>query len=499
MQNFNKNNSFGRVCLTLLFLAQFFMATSQEYQVRIACMGNSITAGAGLPNPATQSYPGQLGSMLKEKFGDTCVVRNFGNSGRTMLKHGDFPLWNEAEFTNAMAWAPNICLISLGTNDTKPYNWDVYGHEFYDDYMAMIDTFRVRNPFVKFIVCYPAPAFAVAWDIRDSVIVHGVIPAIDSVLANTDATLVDFYTPLVDSAALFPDNIHPNVQGSKVMAQIIYNKIIETDLIHHVETGLPFITKFTSNRPFITVNDSTKITWEAINTEIVYFDQQMVSPTGSNIMSPDETTVYTMVAKNKKYSDTVTYTVSVYEPKVGKITISKSLSKVYVGDTCLLTAKLIDQYSYPITGMVVPLEWTLKQGDGQFLDAGDNSIHYKSISPGLKIIQASFENVMGGISFTVKENPTGITINEKGAMDFNIFPNPVADYLVFNIPGLKTESMHVDIIDLKGITCISEDLHPANNELNGYKIDVKDLHAGVYIYHIYVDGSTFSGKLVKGK
>ncbi len=498
MQNFKKNNSFGRVCLTLLFLALFLIASSQEYQVRIACMGNSITAGAGLTNPATQSYPGQLGSMLKEKFGDTCVVRNFGHSGRTMLKHGDFPLWNEAEFTDAMAFAPNICLISLGTNDTKPYNWDVYGHEFYSDYMAMIDTFRVRNPFVKFIVCYPTPAFAVAWDIRDSVIVHGVIPAIDSVLAHTDATLVDFYTPLVDSAALFPDNIHPNVQGSKVMAQIIYNKIIETDLIHQVETGLPFITKFTSNRQFITVNDTTTLKWEAINSDMVYFDQTMVSPIGTLSVSPDETTVYTMVAKNEKYSDTVSYTVTVYEPAVGKITISKSLTTVYVGDTCLLTAKLIDQYNYPITGMVVPLEWSLAQGEGQFFDAGDNTINFKSMIKGMKVIQAIYGTIKGALTLTVKDNPTGITGNESSAKDINAYPNPVTNFVVFNIPGSKTASIHVDIIDLKGLTCISEDLHPANNELNGYKIDLKDLHTGVYIYTIHVDDDTFSGKLIKG-
>lgn len=31
---------------------------------------------------------------------------------------------------------PEICVILLGTNDTKPQNWDVYGHEFIDDYLC---------------------------------------------------------------------------------------------------------------------------------------------------------------------------------------------------------------------------------------------------------------------------------------------------------------------------------------------------------------------------
>jgi len=63
--------------------------------VKVACIGNSITYGSGIPDRARDSYPAQLGRML----GDKWIVKNFGVSGRTMLKKGDFPYWKEVAWT----------------------------------------------------------------------------------------------------------------------------------------------------------------------------------------------------------------------------------------------------------------------------------------------------------------------------------------------------------------------------------------------------------------
>lgn len=188
-------------CYIILFISLFsgMSGFAQDYHVRIGFIGNSITIGSGLPNAQRDCYPSQFTRMLKETYGDTCIVENFAVSGRTMLKHGDFPIWNESSFKNAWDFAPDIFFISLGTNDSKPYNWDIYGNEFIGDYISMIDTFKVRNPHTRFIICYPAPAFAVVYDIRNSVILNNVIPTVDSVLAKTDAILLDFYHPLLNS------------------------------------------------------------------------------------------------------------------------------------------------------------------------------------------------------------------------------------------------------------------------------------------------------------
>ncbi|RQW07990.1 hypothetical protein EH222_06255, partial [candidate division KSB1 bacterium] len=139
-----------------------------------------------------------------------------------MLKRGDYPLWVEPEFKAAIDMAPDVVIILLGTNDSKPYNW-IYKDEFIPDYIAMIDTFRTVNADVQIYACLPPPAFAVQWDIRDSVITADIIPMILQIADSMQVETIDFYQPLVDSNALFPDNIHPNAEGAWEMAKIVYN------------------------------------------------------------------------------------------------------------------------------------------------------------------------------------------------------------------------------------------------------------------------------------
>ena len=54
--------------------------------VRVACVGDSITEGAGVRDP-NKRYPAQLGVLLGANYD----VKNFGVSGTTMLDNGDSP------------------------------------------------------------------------------------------------------------------------------------------------------------------------------------------------------------------------------------------------------------------------------------------------------------------------------------------------------------------------------------------------------------------------
>lgn len=221
------------------FLLVVLLATiAYAEPIRIACLGNSITAGAGIPDPVNDSWPGQLQKLL----GDAYQVGNFGNSGRTLLRRGDYPLWVEKEFKNALAMNPNIVIISLGTNDSKPYNW-VYKDEFIPDYLAMIDTFKTCPANPQFYICKPPPAFSVRWDIRDSVIVAEIIPMIEQVAELRGASVIDFYTPMADKRNLFPDDIHPDSEGSWEMAKIVYyaltGKSVESAMDEDVAAGKP--------------------------------------------------------------------------------------------------------------------------------------------------------------------------------------------------------------------------------------------------------------------
>ncbi len=210
----------NRVFLSLLVL--FFTATQSPAQVRsirMACVGNSITIGYGLPNP-NAAYPQEVGRLLGPKY----EVKNFGVSGRTMLKRGDYPYWKEKFFDDALAFKPQILTICLGTNDSKPWNWK-YKRDFFRDYMDMIDTFREVNPLVKVFVCYPPPVFHSKYGITDSIVHRQVIPIIRRVWKASHSYLIDFYHPMTNDGKYFFDGVHLDSIGDSIMAQIVYSTL----------------------------------------------------------------------------------------------------------------------------------------------------------------------------------------------------------------------------------------------------------------------------------
>jgi lysophospholipase L1-like esterase len=121
---------FRFILIVLLTAVVYSNSYSQGYHVRIGTIGNSITHGVVLPDPLTQAFPVQLNDMLTANFGDTCIVKNFGLTTTTMLKKGDVSYWNTQHFKDFLVYAPEICFIMLGTNDTKPQNWDVHGNGY---------------------------------------------------------------------------------------------------------------------------------------------------------------------------------------------------------------------------------------------------------------------------------------------------------------------------------------------------------------------------------
>ena len=142
--------------------------------VRVACIGNSITFGAGIKNRSRDSYPSVLARML----GDSYWVKNFGVSARTMLNKGDHPYMNEPAYKNALAFNPNIVVIKLGTNDSKSFNWK-YKADFMKDAQNMITAFKGLPSQPKIYLCYPSKAYLTGDGINDDIISKEIIPMIN--------------------------------------------------------------------------------------------------------------------------------------------------------------------------------------------------------------------------------------------------------------------------------------------------------------------------------
>lgn len=200
--------------------------------VRVACVGDSITFGSGIINRYRDSYPSVLGRLL----GSGWNVRNFGVGGATLLKQGDKPYVTQQAHAAALAFAPGIVVIMLGTNDSKHPgdgsleadhavdNWQHKG-DYISDYEALIAEFRRANPAVKVYVCLPPPCFPGRWGINDKTIHDEVIPLVRRVAAETKADLIDINAAMAGKKELFPDTVHPNAKGAKLIAETVYQAL----------------------------------------------------------------------------------------------------------------------------------------------------------------------------------------------------------------------------------------------------------------------------------
>jgi len=202
--------------------------------IRVACVGDSITYGSGIKFRSRDSYPAQLGRMLGEKW----QVRNFGVGGATMLKNGDKPYWQQQAFADVLAYNPNVVIIKLGTNDTKPQNWK-FKDEFVSDYVDMIDQFADLPAEPRIWICNPVPAYPERWGISDERIKNEVIPLTGKVARKCDVPAIDLYEPLSGKPELFPDLIHPNAEGAYHMTREIYASL----------TGLQITGEYTEPEP----------------------------------------------------------------------------------------------------------------------------------------------------------------------------------------------------------------------------------------------------------
>ncbi|MCR5157902.1 MAG: alpha/beta hydrolase fold domain-containing protein [Prevotella sp.] len=215
--------------------------TPKPDAIRVACIGNSITDGHGIDMAPASGYP----ALLQKKLGDSYWVKNFGVSARTMLNKGDYPYMKEMAWADALAFKPDVVIIKLGTNDSKPENWQ-YGSEFRQDLEQMILTLRpdLAQPATKkkgkkaktpvnaqsnapqIYLCTPIPAFKSTWNINDAVISNEIIPIQQEVAQKYGLKVIDLHTLYAgDGDKMLDDGIHPDGKGAQRMADIIFEAL----------------------------------------------------------------------------------------------------------------------------------------------------------------------------------------------------------------------------------------------------------------------------------
>jgi len=221
---------FGTITLGYL-LRTGWLATAQVFkeaedgQIRIACVGDSITYGAGVIGWPQKSYPNVLNDLL----GDEYVVNNYGYSGRTAMFSGDSPYVDDETYTQSLDFQPDIVIIMLGTNDSKPKNWK--GKDAYiEDYSKIIDSYLALASTPEVYIIAPPPVFEIRGIVKftiDSVLVDGdIYNAVVEIAAEKGLHFIDMHAVFEGKSQLFPDGVHPTAEGARLFAEAVYSSMM---------------------------------------------------------------------------------------------------------------------------------------------------------------------------------------------------------------------------------------------------------------------------------
>lgn len=209
-------------------------------QVRIACVGDSITHGFGIPD-TQKRYPETLGRMLGQRF----LVGRFGNSGKTAGKCNPGQWYGEQkEFTQALAFQADIYICNLGINDTGHHLWNPTASE--RDFGTLIEAFQGKQG--SSVVLwgklgpdfrgepgkpgYPGNVFE-GYSFRPydsgSFANRAIMECIIAKLAKKyNCGTIDAYTEMAKDPELYKvDGLHPTPEGAAKLAELTYEWLLQ--------------------------------------------------------------------------------------------------------------------------------------------------------------------------------------------------------------------------------------------------------------------------------
>ena len=227
-------------------------AASAGAATKVACVGDSITFGSGISDPA-QRYPAVLQTLL----GSAYEVRNFGVSGRTLMRAGDRPYWDTTQFTDSTNYQPAVVVIMLGTNDAKDINWG-FKSTFEGDYRDLVAHYRGLASHPKVFVARPCPMFSPASATWRANVVE-MVSYVDRVITSNAAEWIDVNFALGAVSLFQADGVHPNAAGANVVAQTVRTALTRTEITpggSHVSASTQ-----DSNVPANSVDGSLSTRW----------------------------------------------------------------------------------------------------------------------------------------------------------------------------------------------------------------------------------------------
>lgn len=200
------------------------VAPPADGQIKVACVGDSITYGHGIRDWENNNYPVVLQNLLGEDY----HVQSFGVSGRAVQDNSDQPYTAVDAYRQSLDYDADIVVFMMGSNDTKPENW--HGAEAYRDALCiLLDSYGDA----QIILCTPAACFFMADD-HGTTTSHDLQPAVAEEIAQIvrevaeerGYILVDIYELTAANPQWFEtDGVHPNNEGAAEIAQKVFDTI----------------------------------------------------------------------------------------------------------------------------------------------------------------------------------------------------------------------------------------------------------------------------------
>jgi len=190
--------------------------------IRITCVGASDVSS---PTPyGTPNWPDYITPMLGYEY----TITNCGASGTTMIQTGNAPYWNTPQYTNGLNSSPDIVIIMLGSNDSKPYNW-IYQTNYTPDYEQLINEYRNLPSHPRIYLNTLLTAYSDGnYDIIAPIVNGQLCPIIRQIAFDEGLAIIDVNTATENMPQNFPDNIHPDIAGAKVVAQTVFNGLMSS-------------------------------------------------------------------------------------------------------------------------------------------------------------------------------------------------------------------------------------------------------------------------------
>ena len=193
---------------------------------RIACIGDSITFGAGVA--ATRKTDAWT-FVLQKRLGGSFQVLNYGVSGATLQREGDFPYRRIGFLKRLKKAQPELIVLMLGTNDSKPYNWDA--DRFAREYDELARELKDKPWNHRLVLMTPPRAFPeektgeIAYDIENEPIRDVIRPLVFSLGQKYELQVIDLYGLTEEHPEYFGDGVHPNALGNRVLAEYLQEQI----------------------------------------------------------------------------------------------------------------------------------------------------------------------------------------------------------------------------------------------------------------------------------